>query len=187
VRYFSKNVGISTKLISFYSLDSETSVAIADSLKKEIVSCNLSRTNVTACCANNASVNFGKNRSGGTELRQANSEIISMGCNCHIIHNAIKHATVSRKHRSRKRSRNMAKSSQSIRKEKRNSGEVEEHTTRRNIHVPSKAFLNTLCGCSKGCNDKVSEEAEVKTKVRLYIVMSKETVHTHPTISTNLN
>lgn len=98
VRYFNKESGINTKLLNFYSSDSEKSKDIAQSLIDHLDESGLSILNVIAYCADNASVNFGKNQSVFTELRKRNENIVPVGCVCHIIHNAGKHGQVALKY-----------------------------------------------------------------------------------------
>ena len=92
MKYFNKSKGIQTSLLSFFSLESNTSTEIAESLKKIIEKDGLSFENITAYCADNASINFGKNQSVFTELRKSNNELIAIGCNAHILHNTAKKA-----------------------------------------------------------------------------------------------
>lgn len=61
LRYFNKERGVQTKLLAFYSLESECSKDIGMSLKSSLENNGLSIKNVTSFCADNASVNFGKN------------------------------------------------------------------------------------------------------------------------------
>ncbi|CAH1113192.1 unnamed protein product [Psylliodes chrysocephalus] len=91
VRYFKKEIGVCTKLLKFYSAISEKSEAIANSLVESLTEAGLNILNVTAYCADNASVNFGKKQSVITELNKLNQNIVPVGCVCHIIHNAGKH------------------------------------------------------------------------------------------------
>ncbi|CAK9298347.1 unnamed protein product [Gordionus sp. m RMFG-2023] len=55
-----------------------------------IADSGLSMICMSAFCADNASVNFGKTKV--TELRQHNNELIPIGCICHILHNSCKKA-----------------------------------------------------------------------------------------------
>ena len=59
-------------------------------MKKNLNDSELKISNVTSFCADNASVNFGKNHSVYTELRKHNKNLIAVGCNNHIIHNTAK-------------------------------------------------------------------------------------------------
>lgn len=94
VRYFNKNSGVNTKLLNFFSLVSEKSVDITERLLQNLNEAGLSVSNVTAYCADNASVNFGKTQSVIVELQKHNSKILPVGCLCHIIHNAGKFGQV---------------------------------------------------------------------------------------------
>ena len=93
LRYFTKDKGMQTKLLSFYSLESEDSYTIANSLKTNLEKNNLDMSNVTSFCADNASVNFGKNKSVFVELKKVNPLLVPVGCNNHILHNTAKKAT----------------------------------------------------------------------------------------------
>lgn len=92
IRYFSKNTGINTKLLSFYEANSEKSNDIAESLKTKLEGRNLHLANVTSFSADNANVNFGSKKSVFVELKKTNPDMIGMGCLCHIIHNSFKNA-----------------------------------------------------------------------------------------------
>ncbi|XP_050314689.1 uncharacterized protein LOC126749099 [Anthonomus grandis grandis] len=91
VKYFQTEKGVSTKLLKFYSNSSEKSVDIAKCLIDGLDEAGLSIKNVTAYCADNASVNFGKKQSVMTELHKHNKNILPFDCVCHIIHNAGKY------------------------------------------------------------------------------------------------
>lgn len=86
LRYFNKENGVNTKLLSFYNSDSEMSKDIANSLKLEFQ--NLSLTNVTSFCADNANVNFGSKKIVFVELKKNNPNIIGVGCLCHVLNNS---------------------------------------------------------------------------------------------------
>lgn len=92
LRYFDASKGIQSSLLSFYSLEAEDSVTISNSLIDQLGKYDLSIKNVTAYGADNASVNFGKNKSVYTALKTHNKNIIPVGCNLHILHNAAKKA-----------------------------------------------------------------------------------------------
>jgi len=49
-------------------------------------------SNLVSYSADNAAVNYGKFHSVFTNLRKINSNIIKANCNCHVLHNAAKHA-----------------------------------------------------------------------------------------------
>lgn len=87
LRYFDKQEGTKTKLLKFYSSNSEKSHDIAQCLVRSLEEANLSVKDVTAYGADNASVNFGKKQSVFVELQKLNEDIIPVGCVCHIIHN----------------------------------------------------------------------------------------------------
>lgn len=88
--YFVKEKGICRKLLCFFKSDSEKSKDISSILVDKIVSAKLCINDVTAFCADNASVNFGKNQSVFVELKNLNQKIIPVGCICHVLHNAAK-------------------------------------------------------------------------------------------------
>lgn len=90
LRYFSSREGVTSKLLCFFSLDSETSKDISNALIAELQKYGLSVGNITAYSADNAAVNFGKNQSVFVELKKHNPNLIPMGCNCHILHNMMK-------------------------------------------------------------------------------------------------
>lgn len=90
VSYFNKKVGTTYGLLAFYSLDNERSASIFESLVEKITFNNLSMDQVTSFCADNANVNFGKHQSVMVELKKINKFIVPIGCNCHILSNALK-------------------------------------------------------------------------------------------------
>ena len=45
---------------------------------------------LTSFCADNANVNFGARQSVFVELKKLNEHIVPIGCNCHVLHNALK-------------------------------------------------------------------------------------------------
>lgn len=92
LRYFHQEKGLKTSLLCFYSLNSETAISIADSLKKQLLDSGLDLKHITAYCADNASVNFGKNNSVFVELKKVSEDLIPIGCNAHILHNTAKKA-----------------------------------------------------------------------------------------------
>ena len=77
-------VGTTNAFLAFYCFDNERSASIAESVIARI------NFNVTSFCADNANVNFGKNQSVMVELKKENRNIIPIGCNCHILSNAVK-------------------------------------------------------------------------------------------------
>lgn len=93
LRYFKKSVGVQTKLLSFFSLDNERSVDIAAALHSKLSFNGLDKKNATSYCADNASVNVGKNQSVFVELCNSKAGIKAVGCNSHILHNTAKKAT----------------------------------------------------------------------------------------------
>jgi hypothetical protein len=93
-RYFSKEAGgVQTKLLSFFNSQQETSKDISRCLLEKLNTNNLNPANIISFCGDNASVNFGCHQSVFTELRKQNNDMISMGCLCHVLHNAVKNAS----------------------------------------------------------------------------------------------
>lgn len=91
LRYFSKEHGICTKLLSFFSLTNEKSQTVGSALKHKLAESNVKIECASSYGADNANVNFGKKQSVFTELQKANQDILAAGCPCHIIHNAFKY------------------------------------------------------------------------------------------------
>lgn len=92
LRYFRKEKGLQIKLLSFFQLESEKSQDISNMLKLKLKKSGLSLLNATSFCADNASVNFGKNQSVFVELKKENPRMLGIGCLCHVIHNSIKNS-----------------------------------------------------------------------------------------------
>lgn len=90
IRYFTKEKGVCTKLLSFYNSDSEMSIDIANSIKSKLEDRKLSLINVTSLSADNANVNFGSRKSVFVEFKKSNPNILGIGCLCHVLNNAFK-------------------------------------------------------------------------------------------------
>lgn len=90
--YFILEEGTKNKIINFYSDDYESSAEIAKNTMDSLLSVGLSIENVSAYSADNANVNYGKHNSVFLKLRELNKSILKANCNCHVIHNAAKHA-----------------------------------------------------------------------------------------------
>ena len=92
VQYYHCTKGIHNKLIDFYEDPDETAEAVSQKLIDVIGKHGLQIQNVSAYTADNAAVNYGKNKSVYKILTKENPGIIKANCNCHIIHNAARHA-----------------------------------------------------------------------------------------------
>ena len=92
VQYFHCKKGVQNKLIDFYEDPDETAEAVSQKLVDVIANHGLQIQNVSAYTADNASVNYGKNNSVYRMLTSRNPSIMKANCNCHIIHNAARHA-----------------------------------------------------------------------------------------------
>jgi len=92
VRYFNCVEGVQNKLIDFYEDSDETAAAVSQKLIDVITKHGLHIQNVSAYTADNASVNYGKNKSVYKMLTNQNPSIMKANCNCHVIHNAARYA-----------------------------------------------------------------------------------------------
>lgn len=92
VQYFHLEKGIQNRIIDFYEDPSETSEAITTRLLNCLQKYKLDLSNVTSYSADNASVNYGRNKSVYKNLIEHNPKILKSNCNCHVIHNAARHA-----------------------------------------------------------------------------------------------
>ena len=92
VQYFHLEKGIQNRIIDFYEDSDETSEAIATRLLNCLQECKLDLSNVSSYSADNASVNYGKNKSVYKKLSDLNPKILKSNCNCHVVHNAARHA-----------------------------------------------------------------------------------------------
>lgn len=94
IRYFNKERGCENAIIDFYEDADETSDAISNKIVQCIESVGLSKNNVIAYGADNASVNFGVHKSVFVHLKRKleNPNITAGHCYAHILHNTIKNA-----------------------------------------------------------------------------------------------
>ena len=91
-QYFHLEKGIQNRIIDFYEdLDKDTE-AIATKLLSCLQEFKLVLANLCSYSTDNASVNYGKNKSVFKKLTDLNPKILKSNCNCHVIHNAAKHA-----------------------------------------------------------------------------------------------
>lgn len=70
VRYFTREKGVRTALLSFFNLEKEDAQTIATALLENIQKEGLNIQNLTSYGADNAPVNFGKNNSVFTALEK---------------------------------------------------------------------------------------------------------------------
>lgn len=98
VRYFNFERGIQTKVLNLKAIDGETSEIISNHLKKTVDDHNLN-DKVIAMCADNTNTNFGGiTRKGDNNVHKKmmhllGKNIIGIGCNAHIVSNAINTAS----------------------------------------------------------------------------------------------
>ncbi len=90
IQYFTKEKGIISFVLNFYEDPNETSFAIYKNLKESLEKNNLNIQNVIAYGADNASVNYGINKSVYVNLKNENDSVLKANCNCHIVHNTAK-------------------------------------------------------------------------------------------------
>jgi hypothetical protein len=91
IQYFTKEKGITNFVLNFYEDPNETSFAIYKNLKESLEKNNLQIKNIIAFGADNASVNYGINKSVYVNLKNENDLILKANCNCHIVHNTAKY------------------------------------------------------------------------------------------------
>lgn len=96
VRYFIPTIGVHVKIIEFSSEKGETSLIIADLLKKTADKFDI-KDKVVAFCADNCPTNFGSCERRGENnvyyhLKQWKPSLIGVGCAAHIVHSALKSA-----------------------------------------------------------------------------------------------
>lgn len=92
VQYFTYE-GVHSKLIDFYECNVETSKSITDEISTRITAFGLKIENVSAFCADNANVNYGRKHSVYTLLKNDNENIVGANCCAHISHNVCKHGS----------------------------------------------------------------------------------------------
>ena len=77
-------------VLDFFENPNETSETIYNDIKSRIIKNKLQIINVSAYGADNAAVNFGKNKSVFTNLKFENDSIVQANCLCHVLHNCAK-------------------------------------------------------------------------------------------------
>ena len=92
IQYFDSNSGLNNFVLDFYSDHNENSDAIYQQIVRCINENGLKFENMIAFTADNASVNFGIHQSVYQNLKLLNSSLIKANCNCHVLHNTVKHA-----------------------------------------------------------------------------------------------
>ncbi|KYN10006.1 hypothetical protein ALC57_17868, partial [Trachymyrmex cornetzi] len=79
-------------ILDFYEQFDETSESIKNLLKQSLKSFNINIKNMIAYGAYNAPVNYGETCSVYQKLKsECQSSLTKANCNCHIVHNAVKH------------------------------------------------------------------------------------------------
>ena len=92
IRVFSYETGVTDRLIDFYEDSDETSDGISAKLLKVLAANGLATDNLVSYGADNASVNYGKHHSVFVSLKRVQPRLLKANCNCHVLHNAAKHA-----------------------------------------------------------------------------------------------
>jgi hypothetical protein len=90
LKFFSKSFGAKEFIIDIIDDSKEDSLSIFNNLKKVLESNDLSINNIVSYTADNASVNYGKNKSVFKNLISVSKNIVKANCNCHVIHNSAK-------------------------------------------------------------------------------------------------
>lgn len=96
-RYFSYKNGIQNKMLELLDIPNETAATIMSSLDNVVEKYGL-QAKLICYSADNAPVNFGGAQRGGetnvfAQLQQKyENRLLGIGCNAHIIHNAVNHA-----------------------------------------------------------------------------------------------
>ncbi|KAG6922670.1 zinc finger imprinted 3, partial [Chelydra serpentina] len=93
VRYFNKDKGSCTCIIDFFEDVAETSGAITNNLRSCLKNAGLIHNKIVAYGADNASVNFGKNKSLFVHRKRMLDlpNLVPGHCSAHIVHNTAKH------------------------------------------------------------------------------------------------
>lgn len=94
VTFFDDEDGVVNYLLDFYEEPDETSQStyIMNYLIKALEKLKLEITDISYS-SDNASVNYGRICSVFQKLQQLNPKIVKANCNCHVLHNAVKHCT----------------------------------------------------------------------------------------------
>ena len=93
LQYFTIDSGINKKLLDFVEQNDEKSAEIADMLISNLNDKGLEVKNVSAYSADNASVNYGCQKSVFTALHSVNNNIVKANCNAHVVHNTLRKMT----------------------------------------------------------------------------------------------
>ncbi|XP_070793562.1 cytochrome P450 2C5-like isoform X2 [Pituophis catenifer annectens] len=91
-QYFTCEEGLCVKILDFYEDSFEDSTSIKNQLCRVLSDNELEINNVSAYSADNASVNYGVNKSVYQKLLLENDNIVAAHCNNHILHNSAKNA-----------------------------------------------------------------------------------------------
>ena len=80
-------------LLDFYEDSDESSNAISEQLINKVEARNLSLSEVSSYCADNANMNYGKHNSVFQKLKSAELDIVAANCLAlaHILHNTTKY------------------------------------------------------------------------------------------------
>lgn len=80
-------------LLDFYEDHQEDAESISQAILSRLDNAGLSTENISAYCADNANVNYGKHKSVFVLLKEKAPDMVKANCHAHIIHNCLKHAT----------------------------------------------------------------------------------------------
>lgn len=92
IQYFHMEDGMKRFVLDFYETGSETNYSIYTEIKRKISKYQLKVDDIIAFGAENASINYGNNKSVFVNLKLENENIIKANCLCHVIHNCAKKA-----------------------------------------------------------------------------------------------
>uniref|UniRef100_H3AQW2 DUF4371 domain-containing protein n=1 Tax=Latimeria chalumnae TaxID=7897 RepID=H3AQW2_LATCH len=86
IKYFDKHSGIKEGLLDFYEDPNETADGVTERIYSILEEHDLSMKNVVSYTADNAAVNYGKQKSV-----LAKTKLLQVNCNCHVLRNMAKH------------------------------------------------------------------------------------------------
>ena len=92
LRYWTPDLGLKSKVLDFYEDSDETSATIHQQITSKLKENGLELDMISSYSADNASVNYGKNKSVYQKLKADNSVIVKANCMAHVVHNCAKNA-----------------------------------------------------------------------------------------------
>ena len=92
VQFFSRSKGICQGVLDFYFDAQEGHEDIYAQLERIVNAHQIGFNKISSYSADNAPVNYGRWHSVYQKLKEKNGFIVKANCNCHVLHNSVKHS-----------------------------------------------------------------------------------------------